>query len=174
MGMWVVRCWCHPRGTEVHDSVTVPEKIVYSLHSWKTSSRRMCALGWRKWRELRCTLRRLPCSKWERTSSANRRNRPANWQTSRPRWAHRDGLEFAANPNEHVWDQTHAKINYFICGTLWEYLIKCTSDATCWEAVPKGGGNCFKTAGSQFYRLLIDTMSWAWCLTTSQLKHKTQ
>lgn len=67
---------------------------------------------------------------------------------------------------------THAKTNDVTWETLGEQLIKCKSDVTRWEAMPKGGGKCSKTAGIWSCRLLIDTVSQALRLTTSQLKHK--
>lgn len=50
---------------------------------------------------------------------------------------------------------THAKTNYVTCETLGEQLIKCKSDVTRWETMPKGGGNCFKTAGIWLYKLWL-------------------
>lgn len=88
-----------------------------SPYSWRTSSKRMCALGWRKWRELRYTPRQLPCWRWEPTSSANQLNRPANWQTLKPRWAHQETFEwawdnlFASNQNEQLWGSQPCKKN---------------------------------------------------------------
>lgn len=49
----------------------------------------------------------------------------------------------------------HAKTNDVTWKTLSQCLIKCKSDVTHWEAMPKGGGNCFKQLVLQ---ALIDTM----------------
>lgn len=38
----------------------------------------------------------------------------------------------------------HVKINDVLHQTLDEYLIKCKSDVTRWEALPRGGGGCFQ------------------------------
>lgn len=56
--------------------------------SWKTSSRRTYALGWRKWREARSTPRRPPCWRWEPTYSVSRPSRRASWRMWKLKWAY--------------------------------------------------------------------------------------
>lgn len=128
-------------------SMSVSTESSGFLCSWKTSSRRTYALGWRKWREVRSTPRRPPCWRWEPISSASRPSRRVSWRTWKLRWARRETLSRSRCPRV-AWRQpakmkNGAKTNKVRLQMLDKWPIKCKSDVTRRGVLPSqkvGGG----------------------------------
>lgn len=150
-------------------SMSVSTESSGFLCSWKTSSRRTYALGWRKWREVRSTPRRPPCWRWEPISSASRPSRRASWRTWKLRWARRETLSRSRCPLV-AWRQpakmkNDAKTNKVRLQMLDEWPIKCKSEVTRRGVLPsqKVGGRRRRSRQNDWRAEL----SWAelprWC-----------
>lgn len=136
-------------------SMSVSTESSGFLCSWKTSSRRMYALGWRKWREVQSTPRRPPCWRWEPISSASRPSRRGNWLTWKLRWARWETLSRSRCPRvarrQPAKIKNDAKTKQVCLQILDEWPIKCKSDVTRRGILPsqKMGGR------------MTDALSWA-------------